>query len=306
MAARERVTFWSVVAGLVLVTLVAYRLLLGPEPGAVTPPPPAPPPAPVAVPLTLAAVSGDVVVVRSGERAPAGAGAVLRADDSIETGIGGRAELSGGGYAVTLEEGGRFTIGEITAELSRFRLAAGLVSARVQEDAARAIEIEGAPDVVARTRGGDVTVARAGEVFAVGVRRGRAELSSAGSTVELAEGEQSQAQVGKPPSPPAPLPASLLLKVSWPAPRATNERRMVVSGRATPGAIVVLGGERVEVRPDGRFTHVIVLREGRQTLSARAVGLAGAAASEGPAIVLDTRAPDARFDTRDLWVKPRN
>ncbi len=303
MAARERVGFWAVLALLVAGTLVAYRLLLGPEPGARTSP--APPPPPAAVPLTLAAVTGDVTVVRGGVRSPATSGAALREDDSIETGIGGRAELSGGGYAVTLEEGGRFAIGEITAELSRFRLAAGLVSARVQDDPARSVEIEGAPDLVARTRGGDVTVARTGTVLAVGVRRGRAELSSAGSTVALAEGQQSEAKLGQAPSSAAPLPASLLLKVSWPAPRATNERRMVVSGSATPGAIVVLGGERVEVRPDGRFTHAIVLREGRQTLTARAVGLAGSAASEGPAIVLDTRAPDARFDTRDLWVKPR-
>ncbi len=72
-----------------------------------------------------------------------------------------------------------------------------------------------------------------------------------------------------------------------------------------PGAVVVLGDERVEVQPDGRFTHVVVLREGRQRLSARAHGVGGSAAAEGPAVVLDTRAPDARFDTRDLWAPPR-
>ena len=49
----------------------------------------------------------------------------------------------------------------------------------------------------------------------------------------------------------------------------------------------------------------VVLREGRQRLAARAHGVAGAATVEGPTVVLDTRAPDARFDTRDLWVSPR-
>jgi hypothetical protein len=214
-------------------------------------------------------------------------------------------EVAGGGYTVTLEEGGRFAVGEIRAELSRFHLGAGLVSARVQDDARRAVEIEGAPDAVARTRGGDLSVARVGAVVSVGVRKGRADFTAAGATVSLAEGQQSQARAGAAPSAPAPLPSSLLLKVSWPTPRTTNERRMVVTGRATPGAIVVLGGERVEVQADGRFTHVIVLREGRQTLTARAMGIAGKATSEGPAVVLDTRAPDARFDTSDLWVKPR-
>jgi len=176
----------------------------------------------------------------------------------------------------------------------------------VEDDARRAVEIEGAPGAVARTRGGVVSVVRSGGVTAVGVRSGAAEFSAAGRTVTLRGGEQSLARAGEAPSAPAPLPASLLLKVSWPEPRTTNERRIVVTGRATPGAIVVLGDDRVEVQPDGRFTHVIVLREGRQRLSARAHGVAGSAKSEGPPIVLDTRAPDARFDTRNLWVKPAN
>jgi hypothetical protein len=59
------------------------------------------------------------------------------------------------------------------------------------------------------------------------------------------------------------------------------------------------------VQPDGRFTHVIVLREGRQRLSARALGVAGSARTDGPVILLDTRAPDPRFDTQDLWAKPK-
>jgi len=139
----------------------------------------------------------------------------------------------------------------------------------------------------------------------VGVRHGRAELISGGTTVALEAGQQSQARAGAPPSPPAPLPASLLLKVSWPTPKVTNERRIVVTGLATPGSVVVLGSEKVEVRPDGKFTHVIVLREGRQQLAARAYGIAGKAAADGPAVVLDTRAPDARFDTRDLWAPRR-
>jgi hypothetical protein len=302
MAGRERVTFWAVLAALLAATGLAYVLLLGRAPGP-RPQPASPPPAPL--PLALGEVAGEVTIERGGVRTRAVAGAPLRPDDAIETATGGRVEIAGGGYTVTLEEGGRFTVGEITAELSRFHLGAGLVSARVQDDPGRAVEIEGGARAVARTRGGDVTVTRDGTAVAVGVRRGRADFSAGGATVTLTEGQQSASRDGAAPSPPAPLPASLLLKVNWPAPRTTNERRMVVTGRATPGSIVVLGGERVEVKPDGRFTHVIVLREGRQSLSARAVGLAGRATSDGPAVVLDTRAPDARFDTKDLWVKPR-
>jgi hypothetical protein len=298
---RERVRFWGIVAALVAATAAAYVLLLGPEPAA----PPAPAPAAAVVPLTVAAISGEVTVLRGDVRTAAVPGATLREDDAIETQVGARVELDGGGYRVWLEEGGRFDVQEITAELARFRLASGLVSASVQEDARRTVEIEGAAGAVARTRGGELSVARSGDALAVGVRSGEAELSSAGSTVALRAGEQSTARAGGAPSRPAPLPASLLLKVSWPTIRTTNERRMVVAGRTTPGAIVVVGGERIEVRPDGHFMHVISLREGPQRLSARAHGVAGSATSEGPPVVLDTRAPDARFETRDLWVKPR-
>ncbi|HEY6099202.1 MAG TPA: hypothetical protein VIW03_07215 [Anaeromyxobacter sp.] len=300
---RERAAFWAVVALLVAGTGVAYRLLLGPEPGRSSPPPAPAIPAPVR--LTVARASGEVTVLRAGVRTRVAPGDELRPEDAIETAPGGRVALTGGSYEVNLEEGGRFDVQEITVELSRFRLGAGLVSARVQDDPGRAVEIEAAHDAVARTTGGEMAVARSGDVVAVGVRRGTAEFRSAGTAVLLRQGEQSTAAAGKRPSAPAPIPASLLLKVSWPVERATNQRRIVVTGRTAPGAVVVLGDERVVVQPDGRFTHVVVLREGRQRLSARAHGVGGSAEAEGPPIVLDTRAPDARFDTRDLWVHPR-
>jgi hypothetical protein len=299
---RERATFWAIVALFVAVAGIAYRVLLGPEPGS-APPSPAPPPAPER--LAVARVEGEVTIVRGGVRSRAAPADELRPEDVIETGPGARVELAGGSYEVALEEGGRFDVREITAELSRFHLGQGLLSARIEDDPGRTVEIEAAAGAVARTKGGDLSVARSGETVAVGVARGSAEFSARGGTVLLREGQQSVAAAGRPPSAPEAIPSSLLLKVSWPQERTTNRRRIVVTGRTEPGAIVVLGDERVEVGADGRFTHVIVLGEGRQRLSARARSVGGSASAEGPVIVLDTRAPDARFDTRDLWVKPR-
>ncbi len=298
---RERTVFWAVVALLAGGAAASWFLLLGPEPAPA--PPPALAPAPV-VGLTVLSAPGEVTVVRGGERIAAAQGFELRADDGIETAPGARVELEGAGYRVAVEEGGRFDVREITAELSRFRLGAGLLSASVQEDPGRAVEIEGGEDAVARTTGGEVAVSRSGAAVAVGVRSGSAEFRSAGRSVVLREGQQSIALAGKGPSAPAPLPSSLLLKVSWPEERVTNRRRIVVTGRTEPGTTVILGGERVEVGPDGRFTHVIALREGSQPLAARAHGVGGSTTSEGPVVQLDTRAPDARFNTRDLWKKP--
>jgi hypothetical protein len=297
---RDRGMFWALVVLLVGGAGLAYRLLLGPEPGrTVSPPAPAPTP----VRLTVSRAEGEVTVVRGGVRTRLAPGAELRSEDAIETAPGARVALAGGSYEATLEESGRFDVREITAELSRFHLAAGLVSASVLEERGRAVEIEATGGAVARTTSGDVAVARSGEVVAVGVQRGTAEFVSAGKAVLLKTGEQSVAAAGRSPSPPAPIPASLLLKVAWPSERATNQRRIVVTGRTAPGAVVLLGDERVDVQPDGRFTHVVVLREGRQRLSARAHGIGGAAQVEGPIVLLDTRAPDARFETRDLWRK---
>jgi hypothetical protein len=299
---RERAVFWAIAAVLVAGAALAYRLLLGPTPGA---PRAGTQAAPAPVGLTVAEASGDVTIVRGGTRSRAAPGDELRADDAIETAPGARVALAGAGYRVALDEGGSFDVREITAELSRFRLGQGLVSARVTDEPGRAVEIEGASGSLVRTRGGDVAVARSGETVAVGVERGAAEFAAAGGAVLLTAGQQSVAAPGRRPSAPAPIPASLLLKVSWPEERTTNQRRIVVTGRTQPGAIVVLGDERVEVQPDGRFTHVIALREGRQRLSARAHGVGGSASADGPVILLDTRAPDPRFDTSDLWVKPK-
>jgi hypothetical protein len=299
---REAAVFWSAAALLVAGAAVAYRMLLGP------PPAPAPPreDAAPAVKLSVAAKSGEVSVVRGGTRFQLATGDELRADDAIETAPGARVVLAGAFYDVALEEGATFDVREITAELSRFHLGQGYVEARVRDEPGRAVEIEGVPGARVRTDGGDVAVVRSGGTVAVGVQRGSAQFAAGGGAVVVAAGQQSIATTGARPSRPEPIPASLLLKVTWPEERTTNQRRIVVTGRTQPGAIVVLGDERVDVRSDGRFTHVIALREGRQRLSARARTVGGAAASEGPVILLDTRAPDPRFDTSGLWAKPRS
>lgn len=301
-AARPRALFWSLAALLVGSAAVGYAALLGREPD-VPQAPPAPPPAAPELVLTLAGVEGTVERIRGGVRTAAVAGERLLAEDVLETGAGGRAELAAGdSYTVVLEGAARFDVQAITAELSRFRLVSGLVAARVREDPARTLEIESGEGAVVRTRGGELSVARSGRVVAVAALAGEAELSAAGATTRLAAGEHARVVDGAPPGPAAALPPSLLLKVTWPAERATNQPRITVRGRTEPGALVVMGGEPVEVAPDGTFTHVIHLREGRQPLSAsaRAVGGRGARA-DGPAVVLDTRPPDARFDTRGLW-----
>src|SRR5512133_1308956 len=104
---RERVVFWSTAALLVVGAAVAYRMLLGPAPGAPREASPAAPPPP-ALRLTVAGVSGEVGIVRGGVRARAAVGDELRADDTIETATAARVTLASDGYEVALEEGAAF------------------------------------------------------------------------------------------------------------------------------------------------------------------------------------------------------
>jgi len=299
-APRDHVAFWAASALLVGASAGAYLLLLGRGPGPATPP--AAPAEPV--PVVVAAVSGRAEVVRSGgARAPLASGDRLSPDDAVATGPGARLELAAGGsYHVVLDGASRFGIEEITHELSRFRLDEGRVSATVRDDAERAVEIASVRDAVARTRGGEVSVLRSGPVVAVGVARGQAEFRSGGRTVLLRGGEQSAASGGGAPIPPSPNPPTLLLKVAWPEARSTAQRSFVVTGRASPGALVAVGAERVEVAPDGSFRHVVELSEGEQRLSVSARDVAGRRQEvRSPTIVLDTDGPAAEFDTSQLW-----
>jgi hypothetical protein len=306
-APREHVVFWGLAALLVAAGALAYALLLGREPpGASGRPAIVARPADPELVLRISRVSGAVDRVHAGARAAAQVGDTLREDDALVAGVDGRVELSAGeSYTVELEGAARFDVQQITATLSRFRLESGLVSARVRDDPARTVEFEAGRGTVMRTRGGAVAMSRSGTVVAVAATAGSAELESGGSTVVVAAGQRTTAVAGGPPAVPGPLPPELLLKVSWPSERSTNTPRIVVRGRTEPGALVVLAGEPVEVGADGTFTHVVTLREGTQTLaaSARAVGARGAQ-QRGPPVVLDTRAPDPRFDTRGLWSAP--
>jgi hypothetical protein len=303
----ERSLFVGSLAAIGGGVLLAWWLLLGRGPTAALSEPP-PPPAPDVLQVRVTRADGEAWLTRAGQpRVRLTVGTVLQPSDAIEAIEGSAVELGAGdGFRVALEGAALFGVREIAAELSRFRLDEGLAEARVTPGSGRVLVIESSDDASVRTGGGQVNVAAAGGRVAVGVTDGEAQLGSGGQIVAVRAGEFSVAEKGKVPSRPVPLPRSLLLKVDWPAQTETNRRRIVVKGRTTPGALVSLGGERVRVGPDGAFTHVLFLREGEQTLDASARDVAGRVErSRSRPMVLDTRAPDTRFDTRDLWGKRR-
>jgi hypothetical protein len=303
-ARRERALFFAAALAMAGVAAAAYWLLLARGPAGVASAPDAPAPVPAQpTRLSVNRAEGGATLLRAGAgREPLHAGVELRPEDVLETAEGANVVLvAGGSYQVVLEGASRFAVKEIAAEISRFRVEDGLVTATVRDDPGRAFVVE-ASGAVARTRGGALAVASAGGAVTVGVTSGSAEFEAAGRIVTLQPGQGSEARDGRPPTPPAPLPRSLLLKVEWPGGRETNRRKLLVRGQATPGAVLTIGGERVTVGPDGRFTQTVWLREGAQELEAVARDVAGRSQrSRSPVVVLDTRAPDAQFDLRSIW-----
>ncbi len=301
--AREKAVFAGAVALLVALAGGAYLAMLGRAPATPAPQGRA---GPQPEKLVVAHVSGEVAIRRGGREGPAEPalpGATLRADDVVETGREGVVSLeAGGSFRVELESGSLFAVKEITAELARFRLASGLASASVRDDPIRAVEIEAGADARARTRGGDLRISASGQVAALAVTRGEAELSSGGKVVVVRAGQQALSVGGAAPVAPSPIPSSLLLKVVWPAEKATNQRRLTVTGRTTPGAVLALQGQPVKVDADGHFRHVVYLREGRQRITATGRDVAGHLVTErSQDIVLDTRGAPAEFETEGLW-----
>jgi hypothetical protein len=303
----ERTLFIGALAAMVAGVLLSYWLLFGRGPAAGMGSPAPNPPAVSAAQVEVRRVTGVAWLSRGNLRSPLVAGTVLKESDAIETSEGSRIELGAGdSYQVLLDGAARFGVREIAAELARFRLDEGLAEAKVKGDSGRVVVIESSDDASVRTGGGSVAVAAGGGRVAVGVTEGEAQLGSGGQIVAVRAGQISIAERGKAPSVPVALPRSLLLKVDWPSERETNRRRIVIRGRASPGALVSVGGERVKVGPDGQFTHILFLREGKQTLEAIARDVTGRQEkARGPPVVLDTRAPDTRFDTRNLWGKRR-
>ncbi len=298
---RERILFAGGVVLLLAAAGLAWWLWLGRQPV-----PAARPPAPAPVErLAAASVSGEVRLRRPGAAGPVTlrGGEQLQPDDEVETGPGAAVQLAAGeSYRVNLEENSRFAVREITAELGRFRLAEGLMSARVRDDPARVFEVEAGPQALARTRGGDVSIAASEAGAEVAVRSGQAEVASAGRSVVVHPGERAMVVAGAAPGDPTPIPASLLLEVNWPRVEATNQRRLVVTGRTEPGALLAVDGQPVRVGRDGTFRAVLYLKEGRQKLSATARDAGGhSRRDQSGQILLNTRGAPAEFETDRLW-----
>ncbi|MFE8599778.1 hypothetical protein [Archangium violaceum] len=279
-----------------------------PAPVVEAPPPVAPPP--VAPPenrpmaLELKEIRGTVEVRRGdGEWRAASVGEALQPSDAVRTREGAYAVIIGGeAVEVRMEAGAEVSVEVLTHSLTRFLLNNGMTTARVDTGAGQTFEMKAAgSDAEARTEGGTFTMNNNGAgTVSLATLKGEVAFSGQRKVVIVRAGQQSIIRPGRAPAEPTPIPTSLLLKVNWPAhPR----RKVVVSGQTDPGNQVRVGGRLVPTDEAGRFSQVLPLQEGQNSVQVQAVSVGGLRQEDSRDFNLDTTPPSVKVDP-GIWDDP--
>jgi hypothetical protein len=250
--------------------------------------------------LLVAEVSSVVEVAGpDGAWKPAHAGLTLSEHDRIRTGDDGAATLRGAdGSTVKLAGATEARVDELRRELKRLHLGTGMIEADVKDDPRRVFEVSfegaGSGEAAARTRGAAFTASTNGAgTSAVAAHRGEVTLSARGREVVIRSGQFARVLPGAPPEDPQPIPASLFLKVAWPATQS-NRREVAVAGTTQAGARVKIDADGhsrwVKVDDKGEYKTSLQLDDGAHELRVHAVDVGGHAADEqSPRIVVDTK-----------------
>jgi hypothetical protein len=244
---------WRGATGLAAVAVVeppTPRLVepaAGPDAASVVAAPEAP-----ALEAVVAAVEGKVERQRGTDWSAVAVGDRVKAEDSLRTGTTGRADLEiGASSHVTVAENTQVKVAELTKAVHRFRIRRGRVAAAYQPDGERVLRIEGENgEAVAEAREARFSVRATDTTFAVATVTGTVNLRSAGATIAVGAGQLSVAEGGRAPSPAAPIPAKVLLKI---AAAAKGDPCATIEGLASPGAEVQVDDELAAVAGDGRF-----------------------------------------------------
>jgi hypothetical protein len=191
---------------------------------------------------------------------------------------------------------------ELTDSLSRLLLGNGMATARVRGGAKQSFELKAAgSDAVARTDAGTFSMSNNGQgTVAVGTQEGEVAFVGQGKVVIVRAGQQSIVRPGEAPSDPTPVPASLLLKVQWPAAGTLRKRTLIVAGQSEPGTRLEIAGQPLTPDAQGRFEQKIELKEGANTLQVRAQGVGGTSQEAHRQVVVDTTPPRLGLDP-GLW-----
>lgn len=253
------------------------------------------------------AVRGRIVVRRVeglAERGRAGgswtalaSGDELALDELVRTGSG-RAVVDFGEVAtVEIASNSQVQVGTISERAARMRLDEGHLTAEARGGAEGDVQVSfrNSDAVAVAKSGASLTALSTGDGrVTVASREGPVTVTAKDQSVELATGEGSAVRPGLPPSAPKKVQSSLFLKVTPPAMRLQREKTTVVSGEATPGAVVFVNGVRTVVGEDGRFTANVPLKVGENALAVEVRDVTGKIEKTSmPGITVDPKLLDA-------------
>jgi hypothetical protein len=260
----------ALIAAVLLLALIVFRLVVFETPGAAA----APPAAVAAAPPDKGPLQATVLSVRGEvERGKAGGGwsAVqpgqrVQADDFLRTGAHGATDLTIDGRSrVSLAESSELSIRELTDTVHRFRLTRGRMTADYEAHGERVLKVENeAGDAVAETKSARFSVLSTGSGIAVATAAGGVDLSAQKRTVRVGEGQQSFAARGGAPLPPVAVPTAVLLKVGNALAGESENMCAEIDGTASPGSEVTVDGEPIAVDSDGRFHHLVPRARGKR------------------------------------------
>jgi hypothetical protein len=92
------------------------------------------------------------------------------------------------------------------------------------------------------------------------------------------------------------------LKVAKPKALVLRQRKTVIEGEATPGAVININRVRVAVDKAGKFHHTVTLNEGQNPITVVLEDVTGRTKEATlPAITVDTKPPDIQSKIR--WGK---
>ncbi len=271
---------------------------------------------------TLGAQSG-VVELKVGHSGwmPAESGSQLLPGMALRTGAQSNAKLSYGTdneISVDLLRNSEVRLDRIDDDVARFVVGEGLVIIDVKPGGDRVVQlVADGSDAVAETRGGRVAMLNDGKGHVqTAVLEGDAVVEAAGKQVKVGAGQATLVTPGSAPHAPTVIPNSLLLKVKWPGAKhatsitgateiGTGKKRHRITGHTAPGSLVRIGEKVVAADPNGRFSAIVGLVEGRNRIKVEVIDVVGRVEIlDSPTINLDTKAPESVIQTDPgMWKK---
>jgi hypothetical protein len=275
------------------------------------PSPPAPPVAPVAAlpgPDAGPEAPSATVVASMGraeaKRGPAGAwtelkvGERINAADAVRTEADSQVDLAVRDARLRLHERSELAMKAIGAKSVRARVKGRLEADSIKGREVVEVEAEGS-DAVMRSEGSHFAMMADGRgVVAVASVEGRVNLTAAGKSVDVETGQVSRVKGKAPPEKPTRALRSLLLKIDWPADKATGHASLPLAGVVEVGTRVEVQGRPVEVDHHGFFSTVVSLRDGMQSVAVIATDVLGRKARRTQRFELDKKRPDVKLKDR--------